>query len=222
MPLGSAYGAEVVLTNGPEAGETGLKEAEEDVDWALIENRLVARGSILYAYWDEFRTESEVYLEVEVKAANAAGITIMHRGGVKEIAYQDLPKELQAQLMYDPQEAREFRSGKRQPYLTSEQRRSVQDRIAAAQLQRHEIEQATLSKQQEEYSLANERRVKAKQTWSDARELLLKMEKDYHQREGQKSLGMKVDRQRKIVAQCEALYRKAQAAYEAMPNPLLR
>jgi hypothetical protein len=226
LPAGSAISADVVLTNRNDAGGSELiqtdKKAVEEVDWELIENRLVARGSILYTYWAEFKTRSGVYVEVEVKAADPVGITIMHRGGVKEIEYLDLSKELQTQLMYDPQEAREFKAGKRQPYLTSERRRSVQDRIAAAQLQRHEMEAATLTQQQEEYSLANERRVKAKQVWSDARELLLRMENEFHQRKSQKSLGLQVGRQKQIVARCEALYRKAQAAYEAMPNPLLR
>ena len=222
--------ADVLRTNGPLNAElpTLLLDSQtnetvaEEIDWKLLEDRLVARGSMLYTYWQKLKTRSATYTEVELKAANAGGITVMHRGGVTDIAGEDLSPNLQSKLMFDPEEARDFRAGKRQPYLSSTRKRAVQDRIASALNQRDEAEVAAVEKSHEDYRLANERRVKAKDAWRDARETLLKMEEAYHKAKGQKSLRAKIVRQKQLVVRYEAFYRKLQAANDAMPDPLLR
>ena len=177
---------------------------------------------MLYTTWDSFKTRSGSFTEVELKAVDAGGITISHRGGMKYIDYEDLPGELQKALMFDSQEAREFRAGKRQPYLPSERKKAVQDRIAIVLNKRHENEVAAVQKKYQDRRLAKERMVRAKQTWEDARQTLLKMERAYYERKGQRSLGARITKQNALIEKSRVLYLNARAAYEAMPNPLIR
>lgn len=122
------------------ANEKALENAAaESVDWAAIEDKMVARMSAIGAEFDALRTRVGVFQEAIVKDANASGFTIQHKDGEIEVAYGDLPADVQAKMLYDAEEAMAAAEGKPLPELSEARLQAVKDRVEE---ERHSIVEA--------------------------------------------------------------------------------
>ena len=111
-----------------------------------------------------------------MKGSSSIGITVYHQGGVDDIEYTELPSELQTKFMYDPEEAADYKAGKRPPLLPADRRRAVQDRLGEVLTAQHESEVAEMEKRLEDRKSAEELRRKAKIALAKSEDNLIKIQ----------------------------------------------
>ncbi len=190
-----------------EAEEKALveKERELEIDWKDLEDKMFARGSMANVVLGNLRTRTgKTYKEAEVKGASSVGITIYHQGGVDDVEYADLFPDLQKKFLYDPEEAADFKAGKRIPRLPADRRRAVQDRIGEVLTAQYEAEVAEMEERIQDRKDAEELRRKAKIALAKAEDVLVKIQgmrkADPNRERRQKAL---IARYRKIMIEAD-------------------
>ena len=126
----------------PEAPKVAAKKVEEPVkdelseeQWKVIEDKMVARNGAKGSSLGEFETsDGRKFEEVVVKDATSIGITAYHKAGIDELDYADMPANLQAMFLYDPDEAAAAMEGKQLPALPAARKREVEKRIGQRQM----------------------------------------------------------------------------------------
>ena len=103
--------------------------------WKEIEDKLVARrGAKGTSLGTVTLAGGRTLEEVLVKDADSIGITAYHKAGIETIEYADMPAELQARFIYDPEEAEAAAAGKPLPKLPAARMRAVEKRIGEEQV----------------------------------------------------------------------------------------